>query len=268
MRKNKVPKIGLALGAGGPRGFAHIGVIKILEKNNIPIDFIAGSSIGAMAGGLYASSKDIAQIEKDILKTDLKQIVSLVRPSLHQGLIDNERILKFIEKRIGGIGFKDLQIPLSVVATDINTGEGIYINKGKVVPAIMASISLPLIFRPLKLGGRLLADGGLSVPVPVEEVRKMGADIVIAVNLDASYFTEENNSKTYLGFYRIADNSINIMRYHLASSDIRTADLVISPKLGTVRWREFLDPKEVIVAGEKAMNRELKELQSLISSRG
>ena len=78
-----------------------------------------------------------------------------------------------------------------------------------------------------------------------EEVRKMGADIVIAVNLDASYFTEENNSKTYLGFYRIADNSINIMRYHLASSDIRTADLVISPKLGTVRWREFLDPKEV-----------------------
>jgi len=262
--KRKKPKIGLALGSGGVKGLAHIGVIKVLQENNIPIDFIAGSSIGALIGGFYSAIKDIKQIEEIALNTNWRQLLSLIDPSLRQGLINGEKIKKFIEKHIGKIKFQDLKIPLSVIATDLKTGEIVSINQGEVVSAIRASISVPLVFKPVEWKGRLLADGGLSLPVPVEIVKRMGAELVIAVNLDADYFNN-NGDNNKMGFYKIVNNSINLLRYHLASWNVKDADIVIEPKLGgIVHWNKFLDSKDIILAGELATKKKLIQLQELI----
>ena len=264
----KRPRIGLALGSGGAKGLAHIGVIKVLEKNNIPIDFIAGSSIGALIGGFYSATKDIKQVEEIAISTNWRQLLSLVDPSLRQGLIKGEKIKKFIETHIGKVKFQDLKIPLSVIATDLRNGEIIPISQGEVASAIRASISFPLIFKPVEREGKLLADGGLSLPVPVEIVSKMGAKLVIAVNLDADYFTNKSNNKTDLGFYEIAINSINLLCYHLARWNVRNADIIVEPKLsikmGIVHWDKFLDGRDIILSGELAMKKKLLQLQKLI----
>jgi len=263
MNNRKGPKIGLVLGSGGPKGLAHIGVIKVLEKNNIPIDFIAGSSIGAMIGGFYAATKNIKEIEEIALNANWRQILSLIDPSFRQGLVGGKKIKEFIENYINKISFKKLKIPLSVIATDLKNGNPVIIKKGEVALAIRASISFPLIFRPVKYGHKLLADGGLSLPVPVDVIRNMGAELIIAVNLDAGPLTNKRN-KIKFGFYRIADNSINILRHHLASCNIKNADLIINPKLGEVYWNKFLDGKDIILAGEKAMKKNMPELKKLI----
>ena len=151
-----------------------------------------------------------------------------------------------------------------MIATDLKTGETISINQGEVALAIRASISFPLVFKPVKQGDKLLADGGLSLPIPVKIVREMGAELVIAVNLDADYFTNGSNNKTNLGFYKITDNSINILRYHLASWNIKNADIIVEPKLGIVRWNKFLDGRDIILAGEKAMRNTLPQLKELV----
>ncbi|MFA5015454.1 MAG: patatin-like phospholipase family protein [Actinomycetota bacterium] len=261
--KSKKPKIGLALGSGGAKGLAHIGVIKVLEENNIPIDFIAGSSIGAMVGGFYAVTKDVKRVEEIALNTNWRQMLYLIDPSFRQGLIGGRKVKKFISDNIDKTNFEDCKIPLSVIATDLKTGAVVIINKGEIVPAIRASISFPLVFKPIEQDDRLLADGGLSLPVPVEVVRKMGADIVIAVNLDTNYFPNDHKDK--LGFYKIAINSINLLRYHLASWNIIDADIVINPKFGYVHLAKFLNGKDIIIAGEKAAREALPQLQEIIN---
>lgn len=205
-------KIGLALGSGGPKGLSHIGVIKVLEKNNIPIDFIAGTSIGSVIGGFYAATKDIKKIEEIALTNNWRQTLSLFFDlSLRQGFVDGKKIKNFIENVIGKIHFQYLKIPFSAVASDIKTGKAVVLNNGEVALAIRASSSIPLIFKPVKLENRLLVDGGLSLPVPAGVVRKMGADLVIAVNLDYDYFS--NNEDNKFGVYKLANNSIRLLNY-------------------------------------------------------
>lgn len=266
MAKVKQLKIGLALGSGGPKGLSHIGIIKVLERNNIPIDFIAGSSIGSVIGGFYAYNKDIKKIEEIALSNNWRQTLPLFfDPSLQQGFVNGRKIKIFIENIISKIHFKDMQIPLSVIATDIKTGKAVIMDEGEVAMAIRASSSIPLIFKPVKSGGSLLVDGGLSLPVPAEIVRGMGADLVIAVNLDADYFSDTEESS--FGFYRVADSSIKLLRYHLASSNVRDADIAISPKIGKVGWNKFIDSKNVISAGEEAMQLSILQLKKLIRNR-
>ena len=253
-RNIKQPKVGLALGSGGARGLAHIGVIKVLEENNIPIDFIAGCSIGAMVGGLYALTKDINLVEKIAMATDWRRIVSLLaEPALFSGgLVGGEKIEKFILDQTGGKSYKDLKVPFIAVATDINTGEEVKIKEGSLAKAIRASSSVPLVFKPCKRGNKLLVDGGLSDPVPVDVAREMGAEIVIAVNLDAHFFGNRTEAKTYnkLGVYTIANNAINILRYHLAQYCLRDADIIIAPKVGATSWTKFTSGRGIIKKGE------------------
>ncbi len=259
---DKKPKIGLALGGGGARGLAHIGVIKVLEENNIPIDFIAGSSAGAMIGAFYAYSKNIKKVEKVALSTDWRKALSLVDPSMHQGILGGDKVKKFIEDFIGEVSFDNLKIPLSVVATNLKTGNPEIIKKGNVASSLRASISLPIIFKPVKLKGKFLTDGGLSMPIPAEAVRNMGADFVIAVNLDAdNHINGKNND---FGFYKIANISINILRYHLANSNIKNADFVISPKVGKFGIGQFLDAKKIIKEGVVAAKKDIKKLKDLL----
>lgn len=265
--RSKRPTVGLALGSGGPRGLAHIGVIKVLEENNIPIDYIAGSSIGAMVGGFYAATKDIKQVESVALGADRRLILSLLDPTFRQGLLAGDKIKKYIEHHVGKMAFKDLKVPLCVVATNLKNGDVVVFDVGKVAPAIRASISFPLVFKPVELNNRLLADGGLSAPVPVEVVRTMGADFVIAVNLDADYFSNSDGKNSTFGFYKIADNSINLLRHHLARWNVKDADIVINPRVGNANWANFLDGKDIIAAGEQAAREVLPRLQEFLAQR-
>ena len=261
MAESKRPKIGLALGSGGARGLAHIGVIKVLEENNIPIDFIAGSSIGAMVGGFYAAGLSIKEIEKIALSTNWRRVFSvLFDPHLKQGLIGGEKLKTFIEDYINGKKFEDCKIPFVVVATDLKTGEIVILNKGEMAQAIRASVSIPLVFKPAEINGRILADGGLSAPVPVEIVRGMGADIVIAVNLDKYYCDEEWKP----GWYDIANDSLNILRHHLALSNVANADIVIDINVGKNYWYQFTNGQDKILTGEKATKEVLPRLQKII----
>lgn len=257
-------KIGLALGSGGPRGLAHIGIIKVFEKNNIPIDFIAGSSIGAMIGGFYATMKDINQVEDIALSTDWRLIFSLLDPSFRQGLLVGKKVKNFIERYVNGIHFDNLKIPLSVVATNMRNGDIVIINEGEVASAIRASISFPLVFKPVKRGNTLLADGGLSMPVPVDVVRKMGADVVIAVNLDYDRILSRSDDLMKFGFFRIANSSINLLRHHLANSNVKDADFIINPQTGITHWGKFLDGKDIILSGEKAAKNILPQLKKIL----
>ena len=182
----KKPKVGLALGSGAARGFAHIGIIKALKEKKVSIDMIAGSSMGALVGACYARGGEITDLEEIVLKIDWKQLIRLADPNLVlllKGIVHGKKVKELLKALIGDIDFKDLKIPLTVVTTDVNTGEEVAIKTGSVVDAVRASISIPAIFMPVKLNDRFLIDGGIVNPVPVSVVKNMGAAFVIACNV-------------------------------------------------------------------------------------
>jgi NTE family protein len=266
MIKLRKPKIGLALGSGAARGLAHIGVMKILEKNNIPIDFIAGSSIGALVGGLYVSGLSIEKIERLALDMTNRDMFSLVDPYFlptKNGLIKGERIKVFIDNQIRVKNIEDCRIPFSATATDIKTGEIVVLDKGNLVDAIRASISMPLVFQPVEMDGKILVDGGVAASVPVEIVKKMGADIVIAVNLDNHYYNEDWAP----GWFDIAQDSMNIMRHYLSHYESQSADIVLNLDLGSNKWYDFVNGQDKILAGEKVMEEKIPRLMEIIHSR-
>ncbi|MEA1896600.1 MAG: patatin-like phospholipase family protein [Bacteroidota bacterium] len=182
----KKNKIGLALGSGSARGLAHIGVLRLLKEKNISIDVIAGSSMGALVGACYARNGDITDLEETVLNLDWKQSAQLADPNLallFKGVIHGEKVKELLKTVIGDVKFRDLKIPLAVVATDVNRGEEVVIKEGSVIEAVRASISIPAIFMPVKLNNRFLIDGGIVNPVPVNVVKDMGATFVIACNV-------------------------------------------------------------------------------------
>lgn len=177
-------KLGLVLGSGSAKGLSHIGVIKLLEEMDIKIDYIAGSSIGAMIGGAYAAGISVSEIEDIALKTDLASSVKYFLPTVSKsGLISGVKVTEFLKDVVGDINIEDLKIPFTATATDIFTGQEIIFNKGNLVEAIRASISVPIIFQPVIHNDQILVDGGLANPLPINVACKMGADFIIAVNV-------------------------------------------------------------------------------------
>lgn len=265
---DKKQKIGLALGGGGPRGLAHIGVIKELEKHQIPIDFIAGTSIGAEIGGIYALCKNSRRIESFATGTSWKELFEVfAKPSLFSGgLIDTAGIEKFLEEEFGRARFSDLKLPFRAVAVNINTGNREVLKRGDLINAIIASLSLPLIFKPAKIEGKTLVDGGLADPVPVDVVKKMGADKIIAVNLlhfnPRTKDRPEEPNKT-MGKVKVAENTIEILRHHLAHYSAEGADLVLCPDVLRTSWTKFADPEKVIEKGEDVVKNEIKKIKAL-----
>ncbi|NCF75050.1 MAG: patatin family protein [Xanthomonadaceae bacterium] len=273
MTNKKYPKIGLALGSGGVKGLAHIGVIKVLKANNIPIDYITGSSIGALVGAFYAANKNINKLEKIALEATWRTGLSVVDPTFKGGLVKGERLENLIKIWLtNDLRFNDLKIPLVVIATDLITGKEVHIKQGNIIKAIRASSSVPIVFQPVKYKNKLLADGGLSNPLPDEVARAMGADIVIAVNLDNVYFNNGLNhdlSKN-INLTKVPIRALNILRYHLARNSLKTADILIEPKvgeIGLVGWSKFFNSKEVkktIKAGEKATLQILPQIKKIL----
>ncbi|MEA1979480.1 MAG: patatin-like phospholipase family protein [candidate division Zixibacteria bacterium] len=207
-------KIGLALGGGSARGWAHIGVIHALTEAGIDIDYIAGTSIGSVVGSVFASG-NIRDLEEVAVQLDWKRIAYLFDVVLPKsGLIDGKKVAGFVQNHLRKTNIEELPIPFCAVSTDLNTGEEVVIGEGDIIDAVRASISIPGIFTPVKNNGRILVDGGLVNPVPVSVVREMGADFIIAVDLsyglvgvdrfvqdstselDTSYSTNDNQQHT------------------------------------------------------------------------
>lgn len=175
-------KIGIALGSGAARGMAHIGVLKVLEEEGVRIEAVAGTSIGAFIGALYAAGVPVSQMEEVARKVDWRQLAKLLDPKLPMtGLIDGKKVARFMSELLPVRTFEELRIPLAVVATDVETGEMLIIKKGNLLQALQAAISFPGIFTPVRFGDRFLVDGGLRNPVPVDVAREMGAETVIGV---------------------------------------------------------------------------------------
>lgn len=270
MANKTTPKIGLALSGGGARGYAHIGVIKILEQNNIPIDFIAGASAGALVGSLYCFFKDCGKVEEIILGNDLAKFINLiVDPSFEGGLIKGDKVKNFLVQTFGGANFGELEIPFRAIATDFDTAETRVLFEGDLASAVQASAAFPLVFKPVSLGEQLLWDGSLSNPVPVNAVRQMGADIVIAVNLYNKSAFEVRVKDKKEGVYEIAARAIEALQHSLAQEHLKGADIVIDPSvagLGILDLGKFLGDRgeKIILQGEKAAVESLPKIKEAI----
>jgi NTE family protein len=255
--KNK--KVGLVLGSGSARGFAHIGVIKVLERNNIPIDLIAGSSIGALVGGIYAATKDIDYIEKLALDTDWRQMIKLLDPAFGSGFIAGDKVKDFIRDSLRGASFSKLKIPFSVVATDIIAGEPVVFRDGDLTEAIRASISIPFVFHTVPHKEKILCDGALSMPVPVSVAIEMGAEYTIAVDLDSGYF-KQKHPKPKDNLMDMGNNVVMLLSSHLAKENMKNADLILTPPVGDIEWKSFGSKsatKDLIERGERIMENAL-----------
>lgn len=259
--------VGLALGSGGIRGLAHVGVIKTLLKHHIPIDFIAGSSIGAWVGANYALFQDIQRLEEFTVNKKEEKLRTLFEPSLKGGFIGGERTRALLLEWLEDASFEETQIPLSVIATDLYKRESVVYSSAALVPAVQASMAVPGLFKPVSYHGRVLIDGGVSNPVPSDVVKRMGADIVIAVNLDRIPEDSEEPT-TGLGFLSVASRTIEIMRYHLANASIHSADVVIEPLVQSYSsWAQYFTKDvgpEIVAIGEKETEKIIPELKKLL----
>jgi len=251
------PKIGLALGSGGARGLAHIGVLKVLKEHEIPIDYIAGSSMGSFIGALYANHNDINMLEKLALNLKRKYWLDFSVPKM--GLVSGEKLKELIRILTHGKNIEDLDIPTAIVATDIETGERVVFKNGPITQAVRASISIPGIFVPETIDGRLLVDGGVIDRVPVHVVREMGADLVIAV--DVGLVDANRKVKSILD---VISQTIDIMERTIYNHQILAADYVIRPDVGEHSSIEFTDVKDIIDEGYKKANESINEIKRLI----
>jgi NTE family protein len=251
------PKIGLALGSGGARGFAHLGVIKVLNEANIPIHLIAGSSMGALVGTLYAAGLDIDRLYKLAFAFKRKFYLDFTVPKM--GFIAGKRVKELIRIFTHGKRLEELDIPVAVIATDLIRGEKIVFKNGPIADAVRASISIPGIFVPEKIDGRILVDGGVVDRVPVSVAREMGADIVIAVDVSHVKKNEEITS-----IFDVILQSIDIMQDELVRHREIESDIMIRPHVEQYSSRAFTNTKEIIQIGEEEAKKQLHKIKAVI----
>lgn len=268
----ETPRVGLALGGGAARGLAHIGVIEVLESEGIPIHLIAGTSMGAVVGAVYAKYRDASWLEAEASNIGWRRLAGLVDPALpRSGLIAGKRVKRFLEDMIGPVRFEELQVPLYCVATDIVTGDEVVIASGLVVEGVRASAAVPVVFSPVPLGGRFLVDGGLVDSVPVGVARERGAEVVIGVNVMPR---RQKPRRVYLegdevsgdaikppGLFTIISQTISTPRAGLDGEEWKKADVVIEPSLSHLGLTDFGRSQEFIQAGREAAQAALPRIK-------
>ncbi|MBT2726033.1 patatin-like phospholipase family protein [Neobacillus sp. C211] len=251
------PKIGLALGSGGARGFAHLGVIKALKDAGIPIHLIAGSSMGALVASFYGAGIDMDRLYKLSTAFKRKYFLDFTVPKM--GFISGKKVKEFIKVFTHGKNIEDLSIPIGIVATDLLTGEKVVFQTGPVADAVRASISIPGIFVPEKYNGRILVDGGVSDRIPVSVAKEMGADIVIAVDVSRVKRNAEITS-----IYDVIMQSIDIMQAEIINNREIAASVMIRPPVEIYSSRAFTNIDEIINLGEEEAKKHLKQIKTVI----
>ena len=254
------PRIGLALGGGAARGFAHIGVIQILEENGIKPDMVVGTSAGSLVAALYASGKSGAELGAMAASMDESAITDWSYPG--RGLIRGEALARFVREHTGGRSIERMRIPLGIVATDLASGAAVLFQIGDPGVAVRASSAVPAVFQPVRIGTREYVDGGLVAPVPVRFARQMGAELVIAV--DISEAPEGNPTADSM---QILLQTFAIMGRSINNFELREADVVLRPMLPGISSADFAARKRVIQAGRTAAQAQLADLRARITAK-
>ncbi len=255
----KSAKVALVLGAGASKGFAHIGVLKILETNRIPIHMIVGTSAGSFVGCLSAYGYDAYQLQKIAIAIDKAEIADLTVPD--NGFIKGEKLADYVNRTLRNTPIEKLRIPFYAVATDIQSGQEAVFGRGNAGTAVRASCSIPGIFHPVRIGDRVFVDGGVVSPVAVDAAKRLGADVVIAVDVsaDVGAAPPESTIETIM-------QSVSIMYARLASIQLGRADVVIRPKVGHIGSADFSKRHEAIMEGEKAAVEALPKIQAALAA--
>lgn len=285
-------KVALALGGGGVRGLAHLGVFKALEEANIPINLIVGTSMGGIIGGIYALAGKTSRIEPrllGLLKRDeiikleafagesrpaekrmlveklahfVKDLVIWNLKGLKRALVNGGPIKNLIQELIKDSGFSQTKIPFACIACDLKTGDEVILNKGRMLEAIMASSAMPGVFEPVYLQGRFLIDGGITSEIPIEAARKLGADFVIAINVEQNIFHSNFRHGMDILF-----QSDEIRCHELIRMKLQLADFVIRPRVENYSWAAFSKSQDCIQEGERAARQMENALKTAIAKR-
>jgi NTE family protein len=256
----KPPRIGLALGGGAARGFAHIGVIQVLEENGIKVDLVAGTSAGSLVAALYASGKGGKEMQTLAEGMDEGGITDWSFPL--RGLIRGEALARFIRDKTGGRGIEQMALPLGIVATDLSDGSAILFRSGDTGTAVRASSAVPAVFQPVRIGQREYVDGGLVSPVPVRFAREMGAQFIIAVDITSPPEKDPPGDA-----FRMLMQTFSIMGRSINMFELREADAVIRPKLDGVSSADFTARRRAIQAGREAAQALLPLLRQRIADK-
>jgi len=256
----RVPAIGVALGGGFARGIAHIGVLKVLEEEGIPIRVVAGTSVGALIGASYCSGLCIAEMVEVAHNT---RFTSFARWTLSRyGFASNDRMISFLNRTLKVKTFEELRIPLGVIATDFNTGEGVVFHSGQIIDPVRASCAYPGMFLPVEIHGRYLVDGMLSHPVPTQPLRELGADRVLAVHLKSTW--AKGGAPRHL--FDVIGQSFAIAQDAMSTVWLQAADVVVEPDVGEFAYDDFKRADDLIRLGEVAMRKALPEVRQWLES--
>ncbi|MBA4110604.1 MAG: esterase [Leptothrix sp. (in: Bacteria)] len=256
----KPPKIGLALGGGAARGFAHIGVLQVLEEQGIKPDLVVGTSAGSLVAAIYAAGKTPSELESMAMNLDESTMTDWVFPG--RSVMKGEALAKFVRGFTAGRQIEQMALPLGIVATDLNSGQPILFRRGDPGTAVRASSSVPAVFAPVRIAGREYVDGGLVSPIPVKYARQMGADLVIAVDISA--IPEGQSTK---GAVDILLQTFNIMGHSISQYELQDADVVMRPRLSGIGGGDFGNRRLSILAGREAALSVLQQLKEKIAAK-
>ena len=257
----RAPRIGLALGGGAAKGFAHVGVIAVLEEAGLRPDYVVGTSAGSLVAALYASGKSSAELQKTAMSMEEAAITDWMLPLVGRGVFRGDALGRFVNESVGGRLIEDMRIPLGVVATDLGSGQAVLFQRGDTGTAVRASSAVPAVFVPVKINGRDYVDGGLVAPVPVRYARQMGAELVIAV--DISTAPEDSPTKDTL---QILLQTFSIMGKSINQHELREADIVVRPSLVGLKSADFSARQRAIDAGRAAMLAALPALRARLQT--
>lgn len=255
------PKIGLALGGGFARGLAHVGVLKALEEEQIPIDFIAGTSVGALIAAVYASGTSLAEMERQGCLTRFRDFGRWKLSRM--GMASNERLEELMHRFTTVKYFKDLKMPLSIVATDIIKGESVHMIEGEIGPALRASCAYPGLFLPVEYKGKVLVDGFLTEQVPAEAVRELGAEMVIAVHLEPGLLDDRPRNTI-----EVISRSFSIIQSVSNQPWREMVDVLIEPDVHHILWDEFAKTPQLVAAGRDVTYAVMPKIRALMSGAG
>jgi len=254
-------RIGLALGGGAARGFAHVGVIQVLEEAGLHPHYVAGTSAGSLVAALYASGKSSQELRRVADTMEEAEITDWMMPILNRGALRGEALARYVNAQVGGKSIEQMKIPLAIVATDLRNGEPVAFRRGNTGSAVRASSAVPAVFQPVRIGDREYVDGGLVAPVPVKQAREMGANFVIAVDISSD---PEGNPAG--DTFQILMQTFAIMGKSINTLALREAEFVLRPPLSGVKSADFSAQRRSIEAGRSAMQAMLPQLRSRIAA--
>ena len=258
---SRPPRLALVLGGGAARGFAHVGVIQVLEEAGIRPDMVVGTSAGSLVAAIYASGKSGGQLQQ--IATDMEEalLTDWTLPLFGRGVLRGDALARYVNRQVDGRPMESFPLPLGIVATDLHSGEGILFRRGDTGLAVRASSAVPSIFQPVRIGSREYVDGGLVAPVPVRHARAMGAELVIAVDI-----SNEPSSNPADGTLQVLLQTFAIMGKSINAFELREADIVVRPSLAGVRSADFAARQRSIEAGRAAMRAALPAFRARLAA--